>query len=73
MNEIEKREQELKVNFVKDLMKLPLNKKTNKIDLDDVKKSIDNICDELMKENTNIMKELIIISDKKIMEVLKKK
>jgi len=65
-------EEQLKIDFVKDLMKLPMSKKKRTIEFKDVNKLVMKITKELVDKNPNIMETLEIMSDKKVMKRFKK-
>ena len=73
MNVKEKLVELLKIDFIKELMKLPLDKKTKTIKLADVKALINKIVNQLVKANPDIMETVEIMSDKKIMKRFKQK
>ena len=72
MNKQDESEQSLKIDFIKELMYLPLDKKTNTIKLKDINKIIHTLAIQLENKNPNIMETLEIMSDKKLMERFKK-
>lgn len=63
----------LRMDFVLELMKLPVDRKTNAIKVSNVNKIIDIICIQLETANPNIMETLDVLADKQIMNRFKQK
>ncbi len=66
-------EEKLRMDFVLELMQLPVDGKTNTIKVVNVNKIIDIICIQLETANPNILETLNILADKNIMKRFKQK